>query len=113
MPGMSGSAASALLATSATKAITPRTKMILVNSPANPTGRSATEAELRGLAELRFLNLFGTAVTDRGLAELHQLTKLEKLYLCLRDLSPQIEVPEPIRTRALRPISRMLELSAA
>jgi len=33
-------------------AITPRTKMILVNSPANPTGRSASEAELRGLAEL-------------------------------------------------------------
>jgi quinolinate synthase len=38
---------------------------------------------------------------------------LEKLYLCLRDLSPQIDVPEPIRTRALRPITRMLELSAA
>lgn len=33
-------------------AITPRTKMILVNSPANPTGRAASEAELRGLAEL-------------------------------------------------------------
>jgi quinolinate synthase len=38
---------------------------------------------------------------------------LEKLYLCLRDLQPQIEVPEPIRSRALRPIQRMLELSAA
>ena len=38
---------------------------------------------------------------------------LEKLYLCLRDLSPQIDVPEPIRDRALRPIQRMLELSAA
>jgi quinolinate synthase len=38
---------------------------------------------------------------------------LEKLYLCLRDLQPQIEVPEPIRERALRPIQRMLELSAA
>ncbi len=33
-------------------AITPKTKMILVNSPANPTGVTATEAELRGLAEL-------------------------------------------------------------
>jgi quinolinate synthase len=38
---------------------------------------------------------------------------LEKLYLCLRDLEPQIDVPEPTRERALRPIQRMLELSAA
>lgn len=33
-------------------AITAKTKMILINSPANPTGVTATEAELRGLAEL-------------------------------------------------------------
>lgn len=33
-------------------AITPRTKMILLNSPANPTGVIASEAEVRGLAEL-------------------------------------------------------------
>ncbi len=33
-------------------AITPRTKMMLVNSPGNPTGAVATAAELRGLAEL-------------------------------------------------------------
>src|SRR5262249_1169007 len=33
-------------------ALTPRTKAILVNSPANPTGRVASAAELRGLAEL-------------------------------------------------------------
>jgi aspartate aminotransferase/aminotransferase len=33
-------------------AITPRTKMILFNSPANPTGVVATEEEVRGLAEL-------------------------------------------------------------
>ena len=36
---------------------------------------------------------------------------LEKLYLALRDLKPQVEVPEPIRVRALRPIQRMLEMS--
>ncbi len=36
---------------------------------------------------------------------------LEKLYLCLRDLQPRVEVPEPVRVRALRPIERMLELS--
>jgi aspartate aminotransferase/aminotransferase len=33
-------------------AITPRTKMILFNSPANPTGAVAGEAEVRALAEL-------------------------------------------------------------
>ncbi len=33
-------------------AITPRTKLILFNSPANPTGQVATGAEVRGLAEL-------------------------------------------------------------
>jgi aspartate aminotransferase/aminotransferase len=33
-------------------AITPRTKVILFNSPANPTGYVASEAEVRGLAEL-------------------------------------------------------------
>jgi quinolinate synthase len=36
---------------------------------------------------------------------------LEKLYLCLRDLEPRVEVPEPVRVRALQPIERMLELS--
>jgi quinolinate synthase len=38
---------------------------------------------------------------------------LEKLYLCLRDLQPRVEVPEPVRVRALVPIQRMLEMSAA
>jgi aspartate aminotransferase/aminotransferase len=33
-------------------AITPRTKVILCNSPANPTGTVMTDAELQGLAEL-------------------------------------------------------------
>lgn len=36
---------------------------------------------------------------------------LEKLYLALRDLAPQVDVAEPTRTRALQPILRMLELS--
>lgn len=36
---------------------------------------------------------------------------LEKLYLCLRDLTPQVDVPEPIRSRARVPIDRMLALS--
>lgn len=33
-------------------AITPRTKLILLNTPANPTGVVATEAEVRGLAQI-------------------------------------------------------------
>ena len=39
-----------------------------------------------------------------------RLNTLEKLYLALRDLEPAIEVPEPIRVRALAPIQRMLDL---
>lgn len=41
-----------------------------------------------------------------------RLNTLEKLYLCLRDLSPEVTVPEHIRAKALHPIERMLELSA-
>lgn len=40
-----------------------------------------------------------------------RLNTLEKLYLALRDLSPQVEVKEPIRAKALVPIERMLSLS--
>jgi quinolinate synthase len=41
-----------------------------------------------------------------------RLNTLEKLYLCLRDLQPEIVLPEATRLRALRPIQKMLELSA-
>jgi quinolinate synthase len=40
-----------------------------------------------------------------------RLNTLEKLYLCLRDLAPEVIVPEDVRVAALRPIERMLELS--
>jgi len=40
-----------------------------------------------------------------------RLNTLEKLYLCLRDLEPQVKVDPLIAERALRPIERMLELS--
>ena len=36
---------------------------------------------------------------------------LEKLFLALRDLSPQVDVPEAIRVRAWKPIQRMLDMS--
>lgn len=35
---------------------------------------------------------------------------LEKLYGCMRDLSPEITLDEDLRVRALKPIERMLEL---
>jgi len=41
-----------------------------------------------------------------------RLNTLEKLYLCLRDLSPEVTVPEDVRVRARVPIERMLALSA-
>ncbi len=40
-----------------------------------------------------------------------RLNTLEKLYLSLRDLTPQVTVPEEIRLKALKPIELMLELS--
>ena len=40
------------------------------------------------------------------------LNTLEKLYLCLRDLTPEIVVPEDIRLKALVPLNRMLEMAA-
>jgi quinolinate synthase len=36
---------------------------------------------------------------------------LAKLYVALRDLAPRVDVPEPTRSKALRPIQRMLEMS--
>ncbi|MBV8972251.1 MAG: quinolinate synthase NadA [Sphingomonadaceae bacterium] len=41
-----------------------------------------------------------------------QLNTLEKLYLCLRDLTPVIEVPQAIRVRAKLPLDRMLAMTA-
>ena len=37
---------------------------------------------------------------------------LEKLYLCLRDLEPAIEVPEDVSVKARRSIDRMLAMTA-
>ena len=39
------------------------------------------------------------------------LNTLEKLYLSLRDLKPQIEVPEDVRVKAKRSLDRMLEMA--
>ncbi len=40
-----------------------------------------------------------------------RLNTLEKLYLCMKNLTPEITLDEELRLRALRPIQRMLEMS--
>jgi len=40
------------------------------------------------------------------------LNTMEKLYVALRDLEPRIEVPEPLRLRALLPLNRMLAIAS-
>jgi quinolinate synthase len=40
-----------------------------------------------------------------------RLNTMQKLYLCLRDLGPQVEMAEELRLRAKVPIDRMLALS--
>ena len=40
-----------------------------------------------------------------------RLNSLEKLYVALRDLSPEIHMSESLRIGALKPIERMLALS--
>jgi len=42
-----------------------------------------------------------------------RLNTLEKLYLCMRDRTPEITLAEEIRARALVPIERMLAMSPA
>lgn len=41
-----------------------------------------------------------------------RLNTLEKLYLAMQNRQPEITLPEDIRAAALRPINRMLEMSA-
>ncbi|MBT8399364.1 MAG: quinolinate synthase NadA, partial [Rhodothermia bacterium] len=42
-----------------------------------------------------------------------RLNTVEKLYLCLKHEWPEIEMDEEVRLRALKPIEKMLEMSAA
>jgi quinolinate synthase len=41
-----------------------------------------------------------------------RLNSLEKVYLCMRDRTPEITLAEDLRRRALEPVRRMLALSA-
>jgi quinolinate synthase len=40
-----------------------------------------------------------------------KLNTMEKLYLCMRDKTPRLEMPEPLRVAAYAPLKKMLEWS--
>ena len=40
-----------------------------------------------------------------------RMNTMEKLYLCLRDEKPEILIEEELRSKAVKPILRMLEMS--
>lgn len=53
----------------------------------------------------------GTEKCSCAECEYMKLNTLEKLRNCLRDMSPEVKVPEDLRLRAEKPLLRMLELS--
>lgn len=40
-----------------------------------------------------------------------ELNTMEKLYMCMANMTPQIEVPEDVRVKALESVQRMLDMS--
>ncbi|MEM7697984.1 MAG: quinolinate synthase NadA [Verrucomicrobiota bacterium] len=63
--------------------------------------------------EVPHKNLIPGPTDNCGCAECHfmKMNTLEKLYTCLRDLSPEVILDESTREDAKAPIMRMLELS--
>ena len=53
----------------------------------------------------------GTGCEGCSVCPYMKLNTIEKMYLALRDLAPQIELDADTMTRARRPLERMLELS--
>ncbi len=83
------------------------------------------EASVLAIAEVGILHLMSKARPDAELipappssgcncsiCPYMRLNSLEKLYLCMRDRRPEISLPEDLRVRALKPVERMLALSA-
>lgn len=50
------------------------------------------------------------AVNDLAICPHMKMNDLERIEACLRDLKPEVKVPESIRQRAWEPIQRMLDL---
>ena len=40
-----------------------------------------------------------------------KLNTMEKIYLCMKNKSPEIKIDAELRLKALKPIERMLEMS--
>ena len=50
------------------------------------------------------------AANDLAICPHMKMNDLERIHACLRDLKPEVKVPESIRARAFLPIQRMLDL---
>ncbi len=66
---------------------------------------------LRSLVPGKEFIAVGTSGCACATCEYMKLNTLEKLRNCLRDLAPEVRVPEELRLRAEKPLLRMLELS--
>ena len=66
----------------------------------------------RARPDARFVCSPPNSGCDCAMCPYMRLNTLEKLYLCLRDREPELLMDEAIRVRALKPVERMLELSA-
>ncbi len=60
-----------------------------------------------------FIALPSTADCNCNLCPHMALNTMEKVYLCLRDETPEIEMDENLRMSALKPLERMMEMSAS
>ena len=76
----------------------------------------ATEAGIlhpmqKACPEKTFLAAPGTGHCQCSECPYMKLNSMEKIYLSLRDLKPEITLPEELRKKALKPIEKMLEMS--
>ncbi|MBP7460376.1 MAG: quinolinate synthase NadA [Candidatus Delongbacteria bacterium] len=65
----------------------------------------------RRAPQKEFYPVSNTSGDPLNLCQDMRLTTLDKIVNCLTSLSPQIEMDEELRIRALKPLKRMLELS--
>ena len=79
---------------------------------ATESGYPARDAEDNARRQHLFRLLPTTALVPAMNAAYMRLNTLEKLYDCLKDESPEIKVDAEIAEKAVKPIKRMLEISA-
>ena len=61
--------------------------------------------------EKEFIAAPGAADCNCNICPHMAVNTLEKVYLCLRDETPALEMTEDLRLRALKPLERMLDMS--